>query len=91
MMKKKQFGDTYFFDSNGIGNILNATQTQQNSNYVVEMFVNSSRPLVERDINLTLEIKSKAGDVLIELPVAPYILKDGKPVFSNPENYVLVR
>ena len=77
-----------FFDGNG--NILNATQTQQNENYVVELFVNSSRPLVDRDITFALEIKSKAGDELIELPVAPYILKDGKPVFSNPNNYVLV-
>ena len=29
--------------------------------------------------------------MLIELPVAPYIMKDGKPVFSNPNNYTLVR
>jgi hypothetical protein len=88
-MKKKLFGDT-FFDGNGNGNVLNATQTQQNENYVVDLFVNSSRPLVDRDITFTLEIKSKAWDELIELPVAPYILKDGKPVFSNPNNYTLV-
>lgn len=80
-----------FFDGNGNDNILNATQTQQNENYVVDLFVNSSRPLVDRDITFTLEIKSKVGDELIELPVAPYILKDGKPVFSNPNNYTLVR
>lgn len=29
--------------------------------------------------------------MLIELPVATYLLKDGKPVFSNPNNYTLVR
>jgi hypothetical protein len=58
-MKKKLFGDT-FFDGNGNGNVLNATQTQQNENYVVDLFVNSSRPLVDRDITFTLEIKSKA-------------------------------
>lgn len=79
-----------FFGDNG-NNLLNATQTQQNENYVVDLFVNPSRPLVDRDINFTLEIKSKAGDVLIELPVAPYITKDGKPVLSNPNNYTLVR
>lgn len=79
-----------FFGDNG-NTFLNATQTQQNENYVVDLFVNPSRPLVDRDINFTLEIKSKAGDALIELPVAPYIMKDGKPVLSNPNNYTLVR
>ncbi|MDF0680584.1 MAG: hypothetical protein P0116_06425 [Candidatus Nitrosocosmicus sp.] len=74
-----------------IGNTLNATQTQQNENYVVDLFVNPSRPSVDRDINFTLELKSKANDVLIELPVATYFLKDGKPVYSNPNNYTLVR
>lgn len=79
-----------FFGDNGNGNTLNATQTQQNENYVIDLFVNPSRPLVDRDINFTLEIKSKTGDELIELPVAPYIMKDGEPVFSNPNNYTLV-
>ena len=70
---------------------LNATQTKQNDNYVVDLFVSPSRPLVDKVTKFTLEIKSKAGDELIELPVAAYILKDGKPVFSNPNNYSLVR
>ncbi len=91
--------DTYFTEKTVWGHALfgnnrtalNATQTQQNDNYVVDLFVNPSRPSVDRDINFTLEIKSKANDVLIELPVAAYILKDGKPVFSNPNNYTLVR
>ena len=78
-----------FFGDND--NTINATQTQQNENYVVDLLVNPSRPLPDRNINFTLEIKSKAGDVLIELPVAAYILKDGKPVFSNPNNFTLVR
>lgn len=79
-----------FFDDSG-NTLLNATQTQQNENYVVDLFIDPSIPSVDRDINFTLEIKSKANDVLIELPVAVYILKDGKPVFSNPNNYTLVR
>ena len=41
---------------------------------------------------LTLhEIKSKANYVFIELPIAVYFLNDGKPVYSNPNNYTLVR
>jgi len=82
------WGHSFFGNS---GNTLNATQTQQNENYVVDLFVNPSRPSVDRDINFTLELKSKANDVLIELPVATYFLKDGKPVYSNPNNYTLVR
>lgn len=70
---------------------LNATQTQENDNYIVDLFVSPPRPIVNTLTNFTLEIKSKVGDVLIELPVAPYILKDGKTVFSNPNNYTLVQ
>lgn len=79
-----------FFD-NSEYTLVNATQTQQNENYVVGVFVIPSRPSVGRDINFTLEIKSRANDVLIELPVATYFLKHDKPVYSNPNNYSLVR
>ena len=89
IIRRKQFGGTPIFGNNDT--TLNATQTQQNDNYVVDLFVSPSRPLVDKDINFTLEIKSKASDELIELPVAAYIIKDGKPVFSNPNNYSLVR
>lgn len=70
---------------------LNATQTQENDNYLVDLYVSPSRPLVNTLTNFTLEIKSKVGDVLIELPIATYILKEGKLVFSNPNNYTLVQ
>lgn len=82
------WGHSFF---GGNDNTLNATQTQQNENYVVNLFVNPPRLVANRDINFTLEIRSQAGDELIELPVAAYILKDGKPVFSNPNNYTVVR
>lgn len=87
--EKTVWAHSFFGDNDNT--LLNATQTQQNENYVVDLFVNPSRPYVDRDINFTLEIKSRAGDELIELPVAPYIMKEGKPVLSNPNNYMLVR
>ncbi|WP_148686786.1 hypothetical protein [Candidatus Nitrosocosmicus hydrocola] len=83
------WGHSFFGD--GGNTLLNATQTQQNENYVVDLFVDPSIPSVDRHVNFTLEIKSKTNDVLIELPVAVYFLKDGKPVYSNPNNYTLVR
>lgn len=85
---KTAWGHTLFGNN---GTALNATQTQQNDNYMVDLFVSPSRPLVDTLTNFTLEIKSKVGDVLIELPVAPYITKDGKPIISNPNNYTLVQ
>ncbi len=88
LAEKTVWGHSIFGNN---GTALNATQTQQNDNYVVDLFVSPSRPLVDKVTNFTLEIQSKVNDVLIELPVAAYVLKDGKPVFSNPNNYTLVR
>lgn len=53
--------------------------------------MNSPRPVVDKVVNFRLGIKLKIGDVLIELPVAEYILKDGKPEYSNFNSYTQVQ
>jgi hypothetical protein len=70
---------------------LNGTQTQTIGNYVVDLLVNPSKPMIDKDTSFLFRITSNAGDELIELPVSFSILKDGKPVFSNPNNFTLVR
>jgi len=69
----------------------NGTQTQTIGNYVVELLVNPSKPMIGKDISFLFRLTSNAGDELIELPVSFSIFKDGKPVFSNPNNFTLVR
>lgn len=82
------FGHALFGNNS---NILKPTQTIQNENYIVDLYMNPPRPLVDKVTNFSLEIKSMAGDSLIELPVSPYILKENKSIFSNPNNYTLVQ
>lgn len=77
------------FGGNDAG--FNGTQTQTIGNYVVELLVNPSKPMIDRDTSFLFRITSNAGDELIELPVSFSIFKDGSPVFSNPDNYTLVR
>lgn len=69
----------------------NGTQTQTIGNYVVELLVNPSKPVIGKDISFLFRLTSNSGDELIELPVSFSIFKDGKPVFSNPNNFTLVR
>jgi hypothetical protein len=69
----------------------NGTQTQTIGNYVVELLVNPSKPLIGKDTSFLFRLTSNAGDELIELPVSFSIFKDGKPVFSNPNNFTLVK
>ena len=69
----------------------NGTQTQTIGNYVVELLVNPSKPMIGKDTSFLFRLTSNAGDELIELPVSFSIFKDGKPVFSNPNNFTLVR
>ena len=78
-----------FFGGNDAS--FNGTQTQTIGNYVVDLLVNPSKPIIGKDISFLFRITSNAGDELIELPVSFSIFKDGKPVFSNPNNYTLVR
>ncbi|MDQ3083450.1 MAG: hypothetical protein M3Q77_01385 [Thermoproteota archaeon] len=78
-----------FFGGNDAG--FNGTQTQSIGNYVVELLVNPSKPMIGKDTTFLFRLTSKAGDELIELPVSFYIFKDGKPVFSNPNNFTIVR
>ncbi|MGD9674709.1 MAG: hypothetical protein AB7U98_14680 [Candidatus Nitrosocosmicus sp.] len=61
--------EIFFFEGSG-DTRPNATKTQQNENYIVELFVDPSQPSVDRDVNFTLEISSKTNDTLMELPVA---------------------
>jgi hypothetical protein len=86
-------GDLVFahslFGGNDSG--FNGTQTQTIGNYVVELLVNPSKPMIDIDTSFLFRITSNAGDELIELPVSFSIFKDGSPVFSNPDNYTLVR
>ncbi len=69
----------------------NGTQTQTIGNYVVELLVNPSKPMIGKDTSFLFRLTSNAGDELIEIPVSFSIFKDGKPVFSNPNNFTLVR
>jgi len=77
-----------FFGGNDAS--FNGTQTKSIGNYTVEFLVNSSKPLIDRTTSFLFRLTSNAGDVLIELPVFFYFFKDGKPVFSNPNNFTLV-
>jgi hypothetical protein len=47
--------------------------------------------MVGKDTAFLMQVKSTQGDEIIELPVSFYILKDGKPMFSNPNNFIMVR
>jgi hypothetical protein len=78
-----------FFGGNDAS--LNGTQTQSIGNYVVDLLVNPSKPMIGKDTSFLFRLTSKAGDELIELPVSFSIFKDGKPIFSNPNNFTLVR
>ena len=69
---------------------LNGAQNQTAGNYIVQLLLNPSKPVIGKDTSFLMQVKSTAGDVLIELPVAFYILKDGEPVYSNANNYTIV-
>lgn len=69
---------------------LNGAQNQSAGNYVVELLLNPSKPMMGKETSFLMQVKSTAGDVLIELPVSFYILKDGKSVYSNANNYTIV-
>jgi len=58
---------------------------------VIDLLVNPSKPMIDKDTSFLFRLISNAGDELIELPVSFSIFKDGKPVFSNPNNFTLVR
>jgi hypothetical protein len=70
---------------------LTGAQNQTTGNYVVELLLNPSKPMVDKDTSFLMQVKSTTGDALIELPAAFYILKDGKPVYSNANNYTIVK
>jgi hypothetical protein len=78
-----------FFGGNDAS--FNGTQTQTIGNYVIELLVNPSKPLIDKNTSFLFRLTSNAGDELIELPVSFSIFKDGKPIFSNPNNFTLVR
>jgi len=78
-----------FFGGNDAS--LNGTQTKTIGNYVIDLLVNPSKPMIDKDTSFLFRLISNAGDELIELPVSFSIFKDGKPVFSNPNNFTLVR
>ena len=82
------FGHSFF---GGNDASFNGTQTQTIGNYVVELLVNPSKPMIGKDTSFLFRLTSNAGDELIELPVSFSIFKDGKPIFSNPNNFTLVR
>ncbi|MGD9532875.1 MAG: hypothetical protein AB7V56_03790 [Candidatus Nitrosocosmicus sp.] len=56
----------------------------------MELLLNPSKPMMGKETSFLMQVKSTAGDVLIELPVSFYILKDGKSVYSNANNYAIV-
>jgi hypothetical protein len=78
-----------FFGGNDAS--FNGTQTQTIGNYVIELLVNPSKPMIDKNTSFLFRLTSNAGDELIELPVSFSIFKDGKPIFSNPNNFTLVR
>lgn len=79
------------FLGSGDDTSISGTQNQTAGNYVIDLLLNPSKPVVGKDTDFLMDVKSTQGDELIELPVSFYILKDGKPVFSNPNNFALVR
>jgi hypothetical protein len=78
-----------FFGGNDAS--FNGTQTKTIGNYAIDLLVNPSKPMIDKDTSFLFRLTSNAGDELIELPVSFSIFKDGKPVFSNPNNFTLVR
>lgn len=83
------FGGTN--EDDGDTSSLSGAQNQTVGNFIIDLLLNPSKPLVGKDTAFLMQVKSTQGDEIIELPVAFYILKDGNPVFSNPENYIMVR
>ena len=85
----------HFFGSGGGGDddisSLSGTKNQTAGNFVVDLLLNPSKPMVGKDTAFLMQVKSTQGDEIIELPVSFYILKDGKPAFSNPNNFIMVR
>jgi len=83
----------FFGSSGGDDDIssLSGTQNQTVGKFVVDLLLNPSKPMVGKDTAFLMQIKSTQGDEIIELPVSFYILKDGKPVLSNPNNFIMVR
>ncbi len=68
----------------------NGTQIQQNGNYKVELFLNPSKPILNKDTSIFLRFTSSAGDDLIELPISLSIYKDGQ-VKNSSNNYMIVQ
>lgn len=91
--ESNQLAFAHFFGSGGDDDIssLSGTQNQTVGNFVVDLLLNPSKPMVGKDTAFLMQVKSTQGDEIIELPVSFYILKDGKPVFSDPNNFVLVK
>lgn len=75
----------------GSDDSFNGTQTQSIGNYMVELLVNPSKPMIGKDTSFLFRLTSDTGDELVELPVSFSIFKDGNPVFSNLNNFTLVR
>ncbi|HSA75600.1 MAG TPA: hypothetical protein VLE21_05365 [Candidatus Nitrosocosmicus sp.] len=91
--ESNQSAFAHFFGGGGDDDIssLSGTQNQTAGNFVVDLLLNPSKPMVGKDTAFLMQVKSTQGDEIIELPVSFYILKDGKPVFSNPNNFIMVR
>ncbi|VFJ13680.1 hypothetical protein [Candidatus Nitrosocosmicus franklandus] len=70
---------------------LGGTKNQTAGNYVIDLLLNPSKPMIDKNTEFLMQIKSTQGDEIIELPVSFYILKEGDPIFSDPNNFVLVR
>lgn len=81
----------HFFGGAGDTSSLSGTQNQTAGNFVIDLLLNPSKPMVGKDTAFLLQVKSTQGDEIIELPVSFYLLKDGIPVFSNPNNYIMVK
>lgn len=79
------------FFGGGNNTELIGTQNETDGNFVVELLLNPLKPMVGKETAILTEVKSTQGDELIELPVSYYIFKDGKLLYSNPNNFILVR
>ena len=91
-IESDQAAFAHFFGSgNDDISSLSGTQNQTAGNFVIDLLLNPSKPMVGKDTAFLMQVKSTQGDEIIELPVSFYILKDGNPVFSNPDNYIMVR
>lgn len=76
---------TLFGNNNG-----SEVQIQKNGNFQVELSTFPPKPLLDANTDVFLRITSIAGDELVEVPVYPSLIKEGKINSTSLPNLTLV-